>query len=375
MSDAGGMSDAGQGGAPSPCVFPPIQVTCLATDPSAAGGASASTEFADSELAVAELRNVRQLDAINRHNQVAGIRDCGGNSGGLRAFLYDDGVVHDLPENMTEFNSGVVDINDHGVVLGYLSDVAELGFSRFIAAFIWNDGVTTLIDDPRVGGPVAINNRDQVILRAPREASASASGFLWEDGVLTELGPSTRPTAINDSGQITGSMGDLSAPIAFIWDDGDLTQIPGLQNGLVIDHLGHVIGTMDGIASGFAKWDGVTLVELPARGSAEPSMSGPSGTFSSGEHVYSDGLWTHLAAIINRWRNAMYYDTRIEDLHLERAVGSVTYLGRREGCIGGGQSEKCEEILDAHVVWSPGCFGACCGQASGEGGAGGGGPL
>ncbi len=142
------------------------------------------------------------------------------------------------------------DINDAGQVVGYAVDL-ETNATR---AFLW-DGDTGMIDLGTLGGAwsqaIGINDSGQIVGIADTGA-LSPNGypisrpFLWHDGVMTELGLSGAPVAINASGQIAanGGVGALVYDIA----TGTTTNLGILEGYSVsyaadINDAGQVAGT------------------------------------------------------------------------------------------------------------------------------------
>lgn len=99
----------------------------------------------------------------------------------------------------------------------------------------------------------AINNAGQVVGEA-QTASGDRRAFLWEDGVMTDLGtlPDThtawpsnlwsQANAINASGQIVGYSHDALGMRAFLWEDGVMTHLEGLHVAHAINDAGQIVG-------------------------------------------------------------------------------------------------------------------------------------
>lgn len=76
-----------------------------------------------------------------------------------------------------------------------------------------------------VGGVTAtsINQRGQVVGYASRQYGAS--GFLWEDGTLRQLGPNTEAIKVNSFGRVAGNVVHRYTSGAFTWYDGTFTDL------------------------------------------------------------------------------------------------------------------------------------------------------
>ncbi len=147
----------------------------------------------------------RALD-LNNSNAVVGWYDNGQPDAGRFGFVYQDGQFTTLPIIPESVFSEAQAINDAGDVAGFWIDHLDTGF---LFALLWR--------------------ADQIIsLQLP-------------------FGPSSAANDINQSGQITGWMGDafFIDAHAFIWDNGkvtDLGVIPGgfTAEGIAINNQGDV---------------------------------------------------------------------------------------------------------------------------------------
>jgi uncharacterized membrane protein len=329
-------------------------MSCLTSVDAGSAGADATIS------AVAELKGVRSLNAINRHNQMVGAAECDGN---FRAVIVEDGVERDLLEGENHYSSEAVDINDNGVVIGGLSlEPPENGLSRSLP-FVWNNGVLTVIRDIPRGGALRINNRNQVLMLGE---NAIEGGYLWEAGVVTALGSMVVPRDINELGQIVGELYGTSpaANVGFLWEQGVLTELPAFSTANAINDKGQIAGVSR--AGRPVLWDGEDLIELPVP-SSQPGKILSDGTVLGDSWVYTDGAVSHLVGKVGR---DAFFDNWALDLNEAGVIvggGSILRFTGGSSC----QLEACEIWEDHAVVWSFGCFNSCCGDTAGAGGAGG----
>ena len=134
-------------------------------------------------------------------------------------------------------------INNQGQVMG-----TSLTANGEVDVFLWQNGsmkdvgpAPTKLDRP------LLNERGQVV-----EQATTGGLAVWEDGVMRPLGPLWFAAAINDRGQIVGSMdngkGDSQAAL---WYDGrlrDLGVLPGYYGSwaIAINAQGVVVGFSEG---------------------------------------------------------------------------------------------------------------------------------
>lgn len=205
---------------------------------------------------------------VNNLGQIVGV---GGSTG---AFLYDNGVVTELPI-LGGLRSWAFGINDLGWVVGVSEDSRQTN-----QGFIYKDGGISQLENLFPNRPdatssaKAINNSGVVI------GSSNGSAVYWSNsGVISALtgsfgGASVVAEAINDAGQIVG-YADYASPStahgAFIWESGVMTDLGNLGGiggaaATSINSAGHVVGSAsrpDGSGSGFI-WtaqDGIVALD------------------------------------------------------------------------------------------------------------------
>lgn len=197
--------------------------------------------------------------AINERGQVAGISDIASrNEYGdpiVHPFLWEDRTMVDLgtfPGTITDIDS--LALNDRGQVVGQIWSGFEDGV-RHGNAFIWEEGVLSALgtlgeDSSR---PTDINERGQVV-----GVAGGYVPFLWEDGTMVALSTLVGAEAnyegadpdVNDRGHVTGSRLVDDGWSAFVWEDGDVTDLGWLPGGwescpLDINDNGDVVGRSD----------------------------------------------------------------------------------------------------------------------------------
>ena len=154
------------------------------------------------------------LGPINDREQIIGsFFDSNFNEG---FFLNEDGNVLVFESSFSPF-----DVNSSGLVSG-----TESGSGR---AALWEDGVITPIGPPGSSGS-RLNDRGEVI--GSLTENAVRRGFVWHRGTITLLPPvpgsSTHAFAndINNRGRIVGeSTNNSSTQLATIWNDGEPTDL------------------------------------------------------------------------------------------------------------------------------------------------------
>ncbi len=153
---------------------------------------------------------------------------------------------------MTDAVSGsVIAVNDAGQILGRLETPA--GSSRFL----WENGIVYELGSLAAGrlvDPVDINEAGQVTGTAVT-ASNEAHAFLWQNGAMQDLGAlgyeASFATDINDAGQVVGFVQSVNGTEqhAFLWQNGvmlDLGTMGGRSaRALHINNASQIFGTVE----------------------------------------------------------------------------------------------------------------------------------
>jgi hypothetical protein len=254
-----------------------------------------------------------KLTAINNHGQIIGLGPCG-------AFLYENDSIRNLLDAGGRGMDSVVDINDAGVVIGYVGEVPVL----------WQDGMTWRPENLE-GQMLAINNQDQILVwDRPRRL-----GYIWKAGTRTEIRGAAAarldPTVINNLGQVGGS---IDGSVGFVWEEGNVTAIPDFNQVYALNDSGQMLGIARNGGYGF--WDGQQMVDLDQaaglrRGTLYPQALGPTGSVvgssnSDGPFIYSHGTFSLLRATVDG-RRARYGGA--VDVNANNAVigisGTITF--------------------------------------------------
>ena len=141
--------------------------------------------------------------------------------------------IQQLPPLSGDSDGAGAAINDNGEVAGCSGICANVGGASCLHAVVWKDGSPT-----NIGGlgslnlGTAINNRDQVLGLSLLPDNTTFHSFLWQEGVITDLGtlpghPLTFPGGINSKGQVVGHSCDSTDTycVAYLWEDGVMTDL------------------------------------------------------------------------------------------------------------------------------------------------------
>jgi len=185
---------------------------------------------------------------INVHNQVVGEYSCyidetGESNGSHHAFLWDDNQFSEIGLDIAR------GINDDGVVVG----------EKDGCAYTWKDGVATLLDS-RFSTAYHINNRGQIIgwIMDVTDHGVIDRHVMWDNGNIIDItgldGASLDLCALNNVGQVVGSaqVADGSWH-AFVWQNGVMTDL-GIGNANCINDDGVIFGKLGGPLGHAVMW-------------------------------------------------------------------------------------------------------------------------
>jgi uncharacterized membrane protein len=311
--------------------------------------------------AVAVLPGLSQVNAVNNHDQMVGARSCGGR---MHAVMLENGEAHDILAGVDDLFSSASHINDAGMVVGSVSFTWDPNGTYPTVPFIWYQGETTVLHTLPESRPVAINNQGQVLLLGQ---DSLLGGFLWEDGVLTEFGPSMLLLDINDLGQVVGQLiKEPTDKVGFLWQDGMLTELPLLKSANAINDSGQIAGiSRDGTV---VVMDGEDIVDLNVPAHRAPIAIAADGAVLGSDYLWIGGVLSELSGKVNRNTFESVDANGMNDRHVVVGRGDIlTFVQVPGGC----RLEACEKWTGHATVWSDDCFGGCCGDPDGAGGAGG----
>jgi probable HAF family extracellular repeat protein len=201
--------------------------------------------------------NGSAVSAINGRGWIVGFSEYGPidpltGSPHAAAALWRDGQMISLGTLEGGADSNAIGVNDRGQIIGFASNLIPdpldpFGLPTQLRTFLWENGV--MRDIGTLGGPDAlpatgINNRGQVtgssyvnFVPNPSTGVPTADPFLWEDGNMIDLGSfggtNGGGLAVSNRGQVMGQSnlaGDVETH-AFLWNHGILTHSKTLGKG------------------------------------------------------------------------------------------------------------------------------------------------
>jgi probable HAF family extracellular repeat protein len=247
-----------------------------------------------------------------------------------RATLWKDGKVTDLG-TLGGYESFLVSAgNERGQIAGNATNAIPDPFSGFgaqLRGFLWQNGV--MQDLGTLGGPDAfvadINERGQVVGCATTNSippNPTQDAFLWENGRMTDLGTFGGTYAcafvVNNHGQAMGAAtlpGD-QATHAFLWERGTLTDLGNFGGTTVepfwLNNIGEVVGGAeypgDATRHGFL-WKKGVLTDLGTLYSGSScGIPGSVGLQVNSKTQIVGNSWCDTSAATFLWENGSMVD-------------------------------------------------------------------
>jgi probable HAF family extracellular repeat protein len=219
---------------------------------------------------------------LNDLGQIVGSSETGQRA--IHAFLWDAGQMTDLDssdDSSDARNSAAYSINNAVQIAG-----VYFARERDISGFLYSAGKVTALSQAPHGRASGINNAGQIVGDLATEPASPRQAFLWTAGAVADLvtlgGASSEARAINDSGQIVGTVHlEGSAMHAFLYSGTGLTDLGTLggKNSVAygIDNAGEVVGTSqtaeNGVRHAFLNRQG-GMTDLGTLGGNESQANG-----------------------------------------------------------------------------------------------------
>lgn len=184
--------------------------------------------------------------AVDDHGRVVGRSQVA--DGRWHAFLWADGVMTDLTPGAQD--AAATDVSNAGHVSGWVHPAP----GEAADAFVWRDGVTTVLAEDAYG--LVVTERGQVGGSVARAETWSENPFVWAAGTRTDLAPPPFPGAwpnaslvdLNGRGQVLG-LGEYEddTDLAYVWTAGTFTELRAdglVLRGVDLDERGRVAGSV-----------------------------------------------------------------------------------------------------------------------------------
>lgn len=224
-----------------------------------------------------------QASGVNNRGEVVGLSEtpnvdaCSPNFLQVRAALWRDGQISELPPLPGDPDAAAIALNDHDDVIGFSGCATGA-----IHALVWHHG--TPLDLGNLGGemfniPGAINNRGQITGESDLPGDTTHHAFLWDKGGMTDLGTlagygASVGNGINDQGQVVGFGDNGVSQVAVIWEGGVATDLNTLiapnpdwflAEALSINDRGEITGYAFSSSTGYME----SFVVTPCRGNSD----------------------------------------------------------------------------------------------------------
>jgi len=201
------------------------------------------------------------------------------DEGPVRAFRWEDGEAVVL--SGVDGDSNAVDVNEAGQVL--VETYRDDGSS---GAVLWQpDGTVTDLAPGSDAYPGDLDDQGRVALDLYDAATGHTHAAVWQDGALTPLDESgaagsavAQNEALNERGDVAGTLTTADGPRAVLWRDGVATVRPlpadaYASASTAVNERGDVLGVVyAGAASRAVVWEGGRLRYLAPAGSPRLSL-------------------------------------------------------------------------------------------------------
>jgi len=185
--------------------------------------------------------NNAQADAVNNLGEVAGLAETATQDPScsppqvfdVEAVVWGPkpGQIRQLPPLPGDISAWAVGINDHEQVIGVSGNCVSPNFNLYGLqpqhGVIWQNSVVTNLGGLGSTGafPWAINSKGQVVGQSTPTGNAFVHTFLWQKGIMTDLGVlpgdvGSLAFGLNDGGEVVGGSCTTSRCRAFLWTDG-----------------------------------------------------------------------------------------------------------------------------------------------------------
>ena len=185
-------------------------------------------------LGVLPAWNHSRASDINDAGQIVGYFNDSDNNSGSRALLWSNNTITDLGTLPGNNSSRAFEINNLGQILGYsynyeaiTNDAGQLAYSITSneRRVLWNNNSITDLTTTLPGqsaNPIAINNAGQIAGSVYSQQLKGTVTALWTNNYLTTLGTlegkyQNSAVDLNDIGQVVGNANGSTSFIPFVW--------------------------------------------------------------------------------------------------------------------------------------------------------------
>lgn len=269
--------------------------------------------------------------SVNESGQIVGSSWLSGHTPGnacdeRRAFLYEDGVMTELPSLPGTRYSTASAINDLGDASGtndvYVEDSSVTGgcfpgYRGVQTPVLIRGGVPLDLSAPSpwyAGIAGDLNNRGQVVGWSWL-TSGGYHGYLWENDVRTDLGTLggwSIATDINEQSVVVGYSQVGAGSMGFRWESGQMAALPSIggttNNGAnEINEAGDIVGWSGSLA-------GTEPALYPSSGGVV-ALGSLGGTQGSGFGINDAGIVVGYSYTTANQRHAILYESALHDLN------------------------------------------------------------